>query len=82
MDWRAAGALCSEGVGCALAGDGPGSGAAEIIASTPRARGSTQLHSKQRDACLNANQAITVVSSSTESRTARCACVRLKINVR
>lgn len=72
---------CTEGVGCALAGTRPGSGAAEIIPSTPCARGSTRLHNKRTAACLNTKHAITFVSSSTESRTARCACVRFKINV-
>lgn len=80
-DLRAAGALCTEGVGCALAGTRPGSGAAEIIPSTPCARGSTRLHNKRTAACLNTKHAITFVSRSTESHTARCACVRFKINV-
>ena len=35
-----------EGVGCALAGKGPGSGADEIISSTPSAHGSPQINNK------------------------------------
>lgn len=70
-----------EGVGCALAGKGPGSGADEIISSTPSDHGSPQLNNMQSDACLNRKQSTTFLASSTESPTARCARMRFRINI-
>lgn len=65
----AAGALCTGRVGCVWAETGPGSGADEIISSTPSAHGSPQLNNKKSDDCLSEKQNITFLTSSTARHT-------------
>lgn len=68
------------GVGCMLAGEGAGSGAAEIIPSTPSGLPTAQQQAKH---CLfrRKTQDYFFSTSSAESPMARCACERFKRNV-
>lgn len=61
-----------EGVGCALAGKGRGSGADEIMSSTPFVHGSPQLNNKQSDACLSGKQTITFLTRKSHSKMSTC----------